>query len=228
MIRIACVDCGRVGTLEVHPQTAEVRCPTCTRLNEGPKAQATQELRKHLIAYPVPLTEIKHFYRVLIGIDDFQSLHEAVLDLRCVATLYDLGVKLEATNHSPARIEHRVRQALGDGALASATQHRLLSDLAGEQGLDERSEREWRVAHQLITRMVQSGEGTEAEPYLVVDLADEYLVLERLDRFSLACYTVDEGGRFYDVHECEDGGEAWFEVTAQVRAQQRLSRAKAS
>ena len=227
MIQIDCVDCGRSGRFRRQPRRPDVRCPDCKALNSGVTGEANRDLRSHLLAYPVPLQELKRFYRVLVGLESFEEFHAQVLDDRCVATLYDLGVTFCATNHSPQRVEHRVRQAFSDGALGSATQHRLLSDLADEQGLEARAQREWRVAHLLISAMVESGDGSEASPFLVVDLADQYLVLEREQRVSLARYTCEVDGRFYDIHECKDGGEAWFDVTAQVESQARLNTARA-
>lgn len=221
MIRIPCMDCGRVGRFQRQPRRSDVRCPDCKELASGVLNEVDDELRGYLLSYPVPLSEIQRLHRVLLGLDSWADYRDDVLDDRCVDDLLRLDLLAQTAELEADRLERRLREALDAGVVASASMHRHLASLANAQGRELRCLREGRVADLILRQIVESAAGTEHDPYLVVDVADEALVLERAGKRSLERYLIEEDGRFYDLHECDDGSEAWFDVTAQVQARQR-------
>ncbi|MEZ6188167.1 MAG: hypothetical protein R3F62_24555 [Planctomycetota bacterium] len=221
MIRIPCVDCGKVGRFQRQPRRSDVRCPGCKELASGILDGVTPELRGYLLSYPVALKEIERFHRVLLGQESWTAYCRDVFDDRAVHHLVQLELFAQTSELEPEQVERRLREALAEGVLPSASLHRTLASLADAQGLELRYLREGRVADFLVRRIYESAQGTEQDPWQVIDVSDELLVLERAGKRSLERYLIEQDGRYYDLHECDDGSEAWFDVTPQVVARQR-------
>jgi hypothetical protein len=182
-------------------------------------------LRKHLREYPVDLSLAKRFYRILTrsGSAEFREFQLDMLTARCVEQGFKLSLSLSDDGPSARSVARWTRAALGDGLIASAAAHRLLSNVALELGDEDRGCQELAISHMLEGRITERCAGTERDPYIVVDTQDEYLVLRSHRRRSVERTTVDRGDRIYDVHRCEDETEAWFDVTRHIQAYDRLN-----
>ena len=65
----------------------------------------------------------------------------------------------------------------------------------------------------LAERYFQSGGGTQARPYLVTHIADEYDLLAVLGKEAASQRQVNSEGGAFDVITCSDASELWFDVT---------------
>jgi hypothetical protein len=78
--------------------------------------------------------------------------------------------------------------------------------------------------------LLTTGDGTQANPYIVCHNSDEQDILETLGHQASRQSLVENGGHLCDVVLCTDGREMWFDVTqvlgtTAVRARkQRISR----
>ncbi len=70
------------------------------------------------------------------------------------------------------------------------------------------------LAQRFLDSILQTGDGSEDRPYLVMQVADEYVVLARLGKESSVQRLVSRGeGRSLDALECHDGSVVWFDVS---------------
>jgi hypothetical protein len=69
------------------------------------------------------------------------------------------------------------------------------------------------LANLLLNGILSSGSGSEARPYLVLYVDDEYEVLEGLGRKSRLQQLIEKGNCYFDAQICEDGNTIWFDVT---------------
>jgi hypothetical protein len=222
MFEVKCKTCGKSGQLPQRPRKP-VDCPQCEkRLGSGdPRERILAELRGHLRSYSVPLPLAKRFYRVLIRAEEYREFQIDMLSDRCVELLVERS-QLAAKEPAAGTFERWISKGLGEGLIASAAVHRLLSDLAYEQGEDERGVQELTIANMIAGRVLETGEGTQRSPHFVADVQDEYLALRRSGRESLDRLTIEKRGRNFDVHRCSDESRVWFDVTPQFEAYTRL------
>ena len=224
MIEATCDECGTAGQVKSAPK-GPVHCHACRHFKEV-STLIDRGLRQHLRDYPIPLGDAKRFYRVVVGIErGFRAYQEDLVTDRCVESLTALGVASKVGSPSAREVEARVRHHLADGVIGSAEQHRLLSDVAYELGDEDAGRIELMIAHCLLRRIEESGNGTKKSPYVVVDVADEYGLLDRQGRGSIerVTHVSRKHNTYYDVHRCSDGTRAWFDVTRQVRARALLN-----
>lgn len=65
-----------------------------------------------------------------------------------------------------------------------------------------------------VEGMLATGDGSQARPYLVCHISDEYDLLRHLKREVRQQRKMVDGSRHFDVVACADGGDVWFDVTA--------------
>ena len=83
-------------------------------------------------------------------------------------------------------------------------------------GDEKAARRETKFARLAMDTLTSSGAGTQEAPYRVLRVSDEYDVLRYVQRTSVAQRVVVIDGQGYDVHQCSDGSEVWFELLWQT------------
>ena len=122
---------------------------------------------------------------------------------------------LERGDHVACREAVRARMP---GAFLSPSAHAALAACHDAAGDDAAAWRERRTARLALESVLSTGDGTRDRPWSVLRVNDEYDVLRHLRRRSRGQRLVSAGeGRSFDVHRCDDGTEAWFDVTDLVR-----------
>lgn len=69
------------------------------------------------------------------------------------------------------------------------------------------------IARAVLQGILDSGDGSRERPYLVMRTADEYDVLDYLDKIPSGQELVTEAQRMLDHLTCADGSGFWFDVT---------------
>jgi hypothetical protein len=92
--------------------------------------------------------------------------------------------------------------------------HKLLSFALHKLGDEERARMEFLLARAFLDGILLTGDGSEARPYLVSSVTDEYDVLDHLGKSLRQQSLVEKKGRRCDRFECEDGSQIWFDVSA--------------
>lgn len=109
-------------------------------------------------------------------------------------------------------------QDLMPGAFFSPSAHAALAAAHAGLGDDARSRAERSLQRLALESIRSTGDGTREHPWSVLRLSDEYDVLRADRRTSRRQTLVAVDGSSLDRHECEDGSEAWFDVSRLVRA----------
>lgn len=97
--------------------------------------------------------------------------------------------------------------------LLSPRVHRLLAIIAIKLEDREQAEMEVWMSHACCQGILGTGDGTPAEPYLVLRIEDEYDVLEYLEKQMTMQRLMENDGRHFDIITCDDESEIWFDVT---------------
>jgi hypothetical protein len=103
--------------------------------------------------------------------------------------------------------------------------HKLLSFALHKLGDEERARMEFLLARAFLNGILSTGDGSEARPYLVSSVTDEYDVLEHLGKSLRQQSLVENEGRRCDRFDCEDGSQIWFDVSAPLACFERKIRA---
>lgn len=106
------------------------------------------------------------------------------------------------------------------GGFFNPSTHRLLARVMRAKGREDIAQLEEQLEFFAIKSLLDSGDGTRTRPYVVLRVADEYDVLDLLGRSLERQAVVTEGGRLFDLIECTDGSEVWFEL---FRAGERVA-----
>ncbi len=107
-----------------------------------------------------------------------------------------------------------VLQGLMPGAMLSPSAHGALAEALRGAGRPEQAEREARMARLSVRSILSTGDGSRSHPWSVLRVGDEFDLLRALGRRPRSQSLVPDGERRLDRHECDDGSEAWFDVTA--------------
>lgn len=91
--------------------------------------------------------------------------------------------------------------------------HQMLSFIWHKLGQEEAAQYEFAVAVALLNAILSTGDGSKAQPYLVLYPADEYDLLAYLEKRSTSQSLEMLGEKRYDCQTCDDGTEIWFDVT---------------
>lgn len=97
--------------------------------------------------------------------------------------------------------------------LLSPRAHRYLATAARKAGDLDTAKKEIVIARKCIEGILATGDGSREKPYLVTRVQDEYDVLPHLNREKDSQGLVLDDGRSYDVIQCKDGSEVWFDIT---------------
>ncbi|MDO5094093.1 MAG: DUF4919 domain-containing protein [Propionibacteriaceae bacterium] len=102
------------------------------------------------------------------------------------------------------------------GVFLSPTAHGMLAYSYHQMGDEKAAQRERNLARLALETLTSSGAGTEEDPYRVLRVGDEYDVLRGAQRTSVAQRAMIHDGQGFDVHECADGSEVWFQLLWQT------------
>lgn len=194
--------------------------PECRPCASGANA-ARGRIVAQLDRYPLT-PELKwRFLRGLTGEESLRELQLSLLTDRCVELSAQL-TRLTMNNTPLATLGGWIWSHLAEGLVASPETHRLLADLAQVQGDFGFAQGELLIANLLESEIGASAAGTQDDPYYVVRVPDQYVVLRKLRRASLQRSRVQRQDRVFDVHCCQNGRYTWFDVSPQVRAYSRL------
>jgi hypothetical protein len=105
--------------------------------------------------------------------------------------------------------------------LLSPSAHLLLSQALKEEGNAKASDLERFICFRCVDGITNTGDGTQARPYLVLRTSDEYDVLNAQGKRFASQHLVHEGGKSYDRMVCADGSEVWFDITDMMAAMAR-------
>ena len=136
---------------------------------------------------------------------------------------FDPGlVVVDAVAPALARGDHSeaasVVQRLMPGAFFSPSAHAALAAAHAGLGDDARARAERGLQALAIESIRSTGDGTREHPWSVLRISDEYDVLRAGRRTSQQQTLVAVDGGSLDRHVCDDGSEAWFDVSRLVRA----------
>ncbi|WP_243059310.1 DUF4919 domain-containing protein [Nocardioides sp. SR21] len=104
-------------------------------------------------------------------------------------------------------------QRLMPGALLSPSAHGALADALARAGRQQAAARERLIARAALAGILATGDGSRERPWSVLRVSDEYDVLRSQRRRSTEQTLERDGSRHLDRHVCDDGSEAWFDVT---------------
>ncbi len=107
------------------------------------------------------------------------------------------------------------------GRLEKAMPNLLLSPRAhlwaalAAEGLreEEKAKAEREAAQKCIQGMLATGDGSPEKPYLVTRVSDEYDLLRHLNKERNVQKLRHKDGKAFDVMQCADGSEVWFDIT---------------
>ena len=91
--------------------------------------------------------------------------------------------------------------------------HKLLSFASHKLGDDHAARLESQLGRILLEGFLSTGDGSEERPYRVLHTADEYDILERLDKRSQRQSLIEKPDRQLDLQDCTDGTRLWFDIT---------------
>jgi hypothetical protein len=92
--------------------------------------------------------------------------------------------------------------------------HLLASTIHSQLGDQEESEMEEALASVLLRAILETGDGSEEHPYLVMRACDEYDVVEEYFGKQVELQKLDRRGEgFFDILICEDGTVYCFDVS---------------
>ena len=108
--------------------------------------------------------------------------------------------------------------ALMPSWLLSPRVHLLVNQAAEKAGDAETARREMYVARACLRGLLRSGDGTKKRPYLVTHVADEYDLLDQLDKEEAGQDRVSDGDGVFDKIACTDGTELWFDASPGLKS----------
>lgn len=163
---------------------------------------------------PRTLSDLAVAYAESRSVDDLVRLREAIrtspgfdpgLDVvGAVAPLFAKGAHDEVL---------AVVRDLMPGAFFGPSAHAALGAAHEALGDETRARRERRTQALALDSILSTGDGTRGHPWSVLRISDEYDVLRSQRRASSVQTLVVDGDRSLDRHVCDDGTEAWFDVS---------------
>jgi hypothetical protein len=157
-----------------------------------------------------------HFERYLReqSLESFMRLRDAVIALPGYEPYSNY--KLEA--HSlleKTEFDKAVKYLMSKmpGWLLNPGIHKLLSFAFHKLGDEDKAKSEYALARLFLNAILSTGDGSEARPYLVSSVTDEYDVLEHLGRHLQQQTLIERGDKRYDRFDCKDGSQIWFDIT---------------
>ena len=148
------------------------------------------------------------------SLDTFLDLRERIIDTSQYfpysAEFYEMGELLEQEEYTLAV---KLFQHTLPNLLLSPGAHLMVSYAYEAQNNTEMAEFEKQVAFLLISCLLETGDGTLDNPYLILRISDEHDVLNALGKARREQALMADGDRILDRHTCEDETDVYFDVT---------------
>jgi len=141
------------------------------------------------------------FREKIIASDAYQPYSD---ELNTAGELYEQGKVKEA--------QEALQEAMPN-LMLSARAHQLLGFLNHKLGDEQAAEAEMMMASACIAGILETGDGSENNPYLVVRTSDEYDVIECMEKDVERQSLIEKDDKRFDVLRCTDGSEYWFDIT---------------
>jgi hypothetical protein len=104
-------------------------------------------------------------------------------------------------------------QDLLPGGIFSPGVHAALAEAYARTGRQDAADHETTLARAALRSIASTGDGTAERPWTVLRISDEYDVLRSMKKRPRRHEVVQDGARYLDHHLCDDGSEAYFDVT---------------
>lgn len=101
--------------------------------------------------------------------------------------------------------------------LLSPGVHSLAGLALQKLGKDEQAGFEFVLSTLLTKSILSTGDGSKEHPFLVLHTTDEYDILLRLGKKSIRQSLHENGGKWLDWQNCEDGDQIWFDVSDLIK-----------
>lgn len=97
--------------------------------------------------------------------------------------------------------------------LLSPRAHEMMAQVAAVEDDPELAAEESRAAMACLEAIAATGDGTREHPYRVLRASDEYDFLAYIRAIMVKQQVVHLDGKHYDVLQCNNGREIWFDIT---------------
>lgn len=121
----------------------------------------------------------------------------------------EMASLIEADEHAAAIA---MMPLLSPNWLLSPGMHQLAGDAAQAAGDAATAASEHYLARAMLLGLMASGDGTQLRPYLVTHVADEFDLLDALDKDAVEQRHVATADGSFDVHTCTDGSQVWCAI----------------
>ncbi|MBL4847593.1 MAG: hypothetical protein JKY65_18905 [Planctomycetes bacterium] len=210
--------------MQTQPRGPKLR-PACNS-DRNRNEKVKRELRDFLRKTPLPDPVAQQVYRLVMRKDDYR---EHVEELIAQESVFISGHGYNAVlsirqQLAVEAMESKLWNLAPMGLYASGHVWLVLSDLIQARGDYPGSVQASTVSKLLLSAATQSAAGTELDPYLTPVVGDQYELLHLGLRSSVERTVERRRKQVFDVHRCEDGSEAWFDVTALIAFHEELSK----
>jgi hypothetical protein len=215
LIILACLLCG-------CPQADDGREPAITRDSGDNPSAVGRTAKESQFTSPAPAARaIDELFNKFTASPDRES-YLAVREALISSEFYDpnsteLGEVEEFLDSGPyvfelAGARDRIDAAMPN-LILSPSAHLLKAFIAKESGDEKVVQIEKNIAGVCLLGLLSTGDGSKANPYLVVRTSDEHDVLGYLGKEFSKQSLIHDGDRRLDRIRCQDGTEVWFDVT---------------
>ena len=97
--------------------------------------------------------------------------------------------------------------------ILSAFAHQFLGLIFHKLGDEEGADMEIIIGDACIEGILATGDGSESAPYLILRTTDEGDILKHFGKEGRLRSLVQKDGKYFDVLQCTDDSEYWFDVT---------------
>ena len=222
MYVVECSECGKRGEVREKPGKTSL-CPPCRSARDA-REGVKLELRRFLRDTPLPEPIARQVYRLVTHKDDYREhVEELIANESVLISGHGYTAVLSMAQQVPPEVlESQLWQLAPMGLYASGHLWLVLSDVIQARGDYDASVQASTISKLLLSAASGSAAGTERDPYLTPLVGDQYELLNFARRPSVERTTERRGRRAFDVHDCEDGSEAWFDVTALIAFHESL------
>jgi hypothetical protein len=115
----------------------------------------------------------------------------------------------------------RLARNVSANLLLSPRFHLLAAVAARKQGDEKSASAEFYLCQCCVEGILSTGDGSAEQPYLVLRTSDEYDVLMHFQKQLAMQKLMHQDSRSFDVLQCQDGTEYWFDITDMFRSMER-------
>lgn len=97
--------------------------------------------------------------------------------------------------------------------MLSPCAHNMIGYVHHKLGNSEAAQMEVIIGEACLQGILSTGDGSKANPYVVLRTSDEYDVLKHFEKSLKTQSLQNEGEKHFDLLQCTDGTEYWFDIT---------------